>query len=86
MGPQCRWGKREPRSDSLFAIFKPSGARAVSFSIDGCRRIECFPGVTDSKGLGFDLLWNLGWMNDTLKYFQTSHEHRRLLITFLFMR
>jgi 1,4-alpha-glucan branching enzyme len=37
---------------------------------------HAFPGVTDPKGLGFDLRWDLGWMNDTLKYFQTPHEHR----------
>lgn len=37
---------------------------------------HAFPGITDPEGLGFDLRWNLGWMNDTLKYFQTEHEHR----------
>jgi 1,4-alpha-glucan branching enzyme len=37
---------------------------------------HAYPGVTDPKGLGFDLRWNLGWMNDTLKYFQTPHEQR----------
>ena len=37
---------------------------------------HAFPGVTDPKGLGFDLRWDLGWMNDALKYFQTPHEHR----------
>lgn len=32
-----------------------------------------FPGVTaptDQGGLGFDLKWNMGWMHDTLEYFQ----------------
>ena len=32
-----------------------------------------YPGVTkdvDKGGLGFDYKWDLGWMNDTLKYFQ----------------
>ncbi len=37
---------------------------------------HAFPGVTDVKGLGFDLRWDLGWMNDTLKYFETKHEFR----------
>ena len=37
---------------------------------------HAYPGVTDPKGLGFDLKWDLGWMNDTLRYFETSLDHR----------
>ena len=39
-----------------------------------------FPGVTrpvDEGGLGFDYKWDLGWMHDTLSYFQASPEERR---------
>jgi len=50
-----------------------------------------FPGVTrplEEGGLGFGMKWNMGWMNDTLRYFSLdpvyrSHEHG--LITFSFM-
>ncbi len=28
-------------------------------------------------GLGFSLKWNMGWMNDTLKYFSSSPIHRK---------
>ena len=45
-----------------------------------------WPGVTrpiELGGLGFDLKWNLGWMNDTLTYFRHStserHSHRHTL-------
>jgi 1,4-alpha-glucan branching enzyme len=50
-----------------------------------------FPGVTRAVhlgGLGFTFKWNMGWMNDTLRYMaldpvHRSHEHA--LVTFSFM-
>lgn len=39
-----------------------------------------FPSVskpTDAGGLGFQYKWNMGWMNDTLRYMQEDPIHRR---------
>src|SRR5437588_10110092 len=38
-----------------------------------------FPGVTRPVhlgGLGFDMKWNMGWMNDTLRYFSKDSFYR----------
>lgn len=38
-----------------------------------------FPGVTcpvHQNGLGFDYKWDMGWMHDTLEYFQSAPEYR----------
>lgn len=52
-----------------------------------------FPGVThsvESGGLGFDLKWNMGWMNDTLRYFSKdmlfrSHHHHDLTFGLIYV-
>jgi 1,4-alpha-glucan branching enzyme len=36
-----------------------------------------FPGVTSPDGLGFGFKWNMGWMNDTLRYMAHDPLQRR---------
>ena len=51
-----------------------------------------FMGVThpvERGGLGFDMKWNMGWMNDTLRYFQKDmifrhHHHNDLTFGLLY--
>lgn len=38
---------------------------------------SAYSGVTHPDGLGFDLKWNMGWMNDTLRYFSKDPIYRR---------
>ena len=41
------------------------------------RRGRASRGPTYVGGLGFGFKWNMGWMHDTLEYFQQDPVHRR---------
>ncbi|MCR5808966.1 MAG: 1,4-alpha-glucan branching protein GlgB [Clostridiales bacterium] len=38
---------------------------------------SAFPHVTGGEGLGFDYKWNMGFMNDTLSYFEQDSVYRK---------
>ena len=51
-----------------------------------------FPGVSRPVhlgGVGFSFKWNMGWMNDTLRYFEKDpvyrrHEHSKITFSFMY--
>ena len=65
------------------AAFLREMNRGLKEHCPGCMLIAedstSYPGVTkpvEEGGLGFDYKWDLGWMHDTLEYFQTGPEYR----------
>ncbi|MBM7050740.1 1,4-alpha-glucan branching protein GlgB [Rothia sp. ZJ1223] len=65
-------------------------ARTVEGAMMVAEESTTFPGVTRETqhgGLGFDYKWNMGWMNDSLKYFGLDpiyRKHHSNLLTFGF--
>ena len=80
-----RWGGRE----NLEAIdFMRRMNHIVGTQRDGAMTVAeestAFPGVSrppspdlQAGGLGFHFKWNMGWMNDTLRYMQQDPVHRK---------
>lgn len=65
------------------AAFLREMNRGLKEHCPGCMLIAedstSYPDVTkpvEEGGLGFDYKWDLGWMHDTLEYFQTGPEYR----------
>ena len=78
--PNATGGRENREAESLL--------RAVNVLVHGddvggytiAEESTAWPGVTrpvDLDGLGFSLKWNLGWMHDTLDYFEKDPIHRR---------
>lgn len=70
-------------NETVFALY-PHALMMAEDSTDW--PLVCAP--TDRGGLGFNYKWNMGWMNDTLRYMKLEPEQRRhhhRLLTFSFM-
>ncbi len=88
-----RYGGRE-NLDAIAFIrrFNEELHRLYPDAITIAEESTSFPGVTRATsegGLGFDYKWNMGWMNDTLKYFKNepiyrSYHHGNLTFSLLY--
>jgi len=71
--------------ENLEAVeFLKQANQVVHEEYPGCITVAeestAWPGVSrpvSEGGLGFDFKWNMGWMHDTLKYFEKAPVHRR---------
>jgi len=87
-----RYGGRE-NLEAIEFLKEVNGVVAAEFPgvMTIAEESTAFDGVTRPAqygGLGFTLKWNMGWMNDTLRYFSYDPVHRRHhhgLLTFSFM-
>ena len=75
--PNIHGGRENLESIAFFrelnTLVRPTGAICVA------EESTAWPGVTapvEWGGLGFDFKWNLGWMHDTLRYFERDPVHR----------
>ena len=70
--------------NEVMGSYKPSVLMIAEDSSD----LPLVTAPTYSGGLGFDFKWNMGWMNDMLKYMACDPIHRKWhhnLLTFSFM-
>ena len=78
--PNVHGGRENYEAISLFKhINEVLGQQCVG-AMTVAEESTTFPGVsapTYTGGLGFHFKWNMGWMNDTLRYMQEDPIHRR---------
>jgi 1,4-alpha-glucan branching enzyme len=71
----------------LNVVVKLAQESALMIAEDSSSEIK-ITGMIEHGGLGFDYKWNLGWMNDTLKFYEMDPIYRKYhfdLLTFSFM-
>ncbi len=85
VGNLIYWQGNKDRGENVAALkFIRTMNQGLKERVPGCLLFAedstPYPGVTrpvQEGGLGFDYKWDLGWMNDTLSYFQAYPEERK---------
>jgi 1,4-alpha-glucan branching enzyme len=78
--PNIHGGRENLESISLFKLVNERLGSEAPGAITVAEESTSFPGVsapTYNGGLGFHYKWNMGWMNDTLRYIHEDPIHRR---------
>lgn len=78
--PNHYGGRENLEAISLFRTLHEEIGRDFPGAIMVAEESTAFPGVsapTFAGGLGFHYKWNMGWMNDTLRYMAEDPVHRR---------
>lgn len=78
--PNVYGGRENFEAISLLQHINASVLRECPGAIMIAEESTSWPGVTKSTedgGLGFTFKWNMGWMNDTLRYVHREAVHRR---------
>jgi 1,4-alpha-glucan branching enzyme len=78
-GPNRFGGNENLDAVEFFKRFNEVVHKEAPGVVIAAEESENFPKITapvKDGGLGFDLKWNMGWMNDTLTYFSLSMDER----------
>ena len=78
--PNAQGGRENLEAISLLKRINEVVGSHCPGAITVAEESTAFPGVsapTHVGGLGFHYKWNMGWMNDTLRYMQEDPVHRR---------
>ncbi len=89
--PNVHGGREHLEAIGLIQEANATAYKRVPGIVTIAEESTSWPGVTKATsggGLGFGLKWNMGWMNDTLRYLQEEPIHRQYhhnLLTFSLM-
>ncbi len=78
--PNAEGGRENLEAIAFLKRTNDEAHRLAPGSLMIAEESTAFPGVTApvaDGGLGFDFKWNMGWMNDTLRYMGEDPAHRR---------